>query len=88
MKPGTRPLGRVNPRAGFNNYGCRQGKKDFSPLQRLSHSISHIPKKLTQPTPMAYHQTKTQRGQALQAALGDCLVAAQPPYPFSATGQK
>jgi len=21
MKPGTRPLGRVNPRAGFNNYG-------------------------------------------------------------------
>jgi len=20
MKPGTRPLGRVNPRAGFNNY--------------------------------------------------------------------
>ena len=21
MKPGTQPLGRVNPRAGFNNYG-------------------------------------------------------------------
>jgi hypothetical protein len=21
MKPGTRHLGRVNPRAGFNNYG-------------------------------------------------------------------
>jgi hypothetical protein len=37
---------------------------------------------------MAYHQTKTQKAQALQAALGDCLVAAQPPYPFSATGQK
>jgi hypothetical protein len=23
LKPGTRPLGRVNPRAGFNNYGWR-----------------------------------------------------------------
>jgi len=29
MKPGTRPLGRVNPRAGFNNYAreSQQGER-------------------------------------------------------------
>jgi len=29
MKPGTRPLGRVNSRAGFNNYGLEKERERF-----------------------------------------------------------
>jgi len=38
MKPGTRPLGRVNPRAGFDNYaemGYGNYHNNFSSLLAL-----------------------------------------------------
>jgi hypothetical protein len=45
LKPGTRPLGRVNPRAGFNNYGARWG---LNPRCRgretLSRLLGHNPR--------------------------------------------
>ena len=34
MKPGTRPLGRVNPRAGFNNYGWDCTRKIINNLNK------------------------------------------------------
>jgi len=44
MKPGTRPLDRVNPQAGFNNYGCKAQVLDLKPRRPKAYKFIHSPK--------------------------------------------
>jgi hypothetical protein len=44
---------------------CRQGKKVFSPYSASLPLSPRNPKNPTQPIPIAYHEMKNQRGQAL-----------------------
>ena len=48
MKPGTRPLGRVNPRAGFNNYAQTQHRYQSNLRIDLENGLVLIPGSLDQ----------------------------------------